>query len=1505
MARTPSDRSRDRRSARMWESAEQLLEALEPRKLLSATFQETMSYESPDYRALTVVDIDNDGIDDVIGVANEDGAGFVFIDKGRADGGFDSSSIRLNSPSPQALTTGDINGDGRTDVVIVTAGSKTVSYLLNDGAGGLFDPVDISITNAEHIDELALGDLDGRNGLDLAVVDRDANAIWTLLNNGTNGGFNGFGAPARYDLAGTTPQHVVLADFNGDGTTDAAVTLSGSSQLSILNGIGDGEFGDRTDFGVSSPSELSIADFNDDGLADLAVGGSSLELFLNTTTADTDGFAFENLELDHGDSPRWVTVADLNSDGHDDVAVASNAESVQVIWGNGTGEGLVVTEYEQYENIRRLGAGDVNGDGTIDLISGQSEFITVIPNLGNAAFTGLHAAKTSSSSGRRVETGDLNRDGHADAVVVHSNSQVWTLLLSNGAQFVTRYDFSSDVSNPDLLELADLNGDGLLDIVISGSSSSVVSSFVNRSTPDSIRFEDENVYRLPDSQRVRSLDAGRFDRDNNADLAIATRGDRILTALGNGNGTFRNGVEPERPDDSGQPWRITTGNVSGDYLDEIIVASDFDVYVFDNTNGEFEATGAIAGLHDETVRSLRVGEISGSGRPDLVIVTSQRTFIMENWTSAGGTRFERMLDELDGRLFDADDEHGGIVIGDLNGDERNDLAIQTRQGTVLKFRTDDGFSDPVLLNNDSHWIAGTDIDADGDLDLVGLTSNGAGVMFSYSDGTFLSGATLDVTETRVEFSTLTSADVNDDGLADVIMLTENRNLDEQTTLHVWLGTTDGYEEVWTFDLQRVRFYDQNTIQVVDLDGDGDLDLTVDSDSRRGTLVFMNDGTGTDFRAKVGLNAIQTNGVAPVFADLNNDGDADLIRIYNERVWIHLGIGDGRFENAISYNIDNPLESVTTGDFDGDGNLDVAIQVSRSDWMVRRGTGDGRLAEEFKLPTYTDGIDLRAVDLNGDGLDDLVQAHLHDRSSNSALAVFYNLGGFEFTEATVIDVRFSQLDIGDINGDGTPDIVTSGSAYVTVIENTGSTLRPAANMVFEADRFLNLIDADADGDLDVLHFGSEGGLLLITKMLNRVDGDANVTASDDVIPGPYNASDIANVFGAAAGELLTIVTTNDAGEIIVFRQENKNAQWTKADLAHLIDAPTVEGSVVDFVDPKNGTTYLAGVTESGIILMEDMGDGDWKVRQIPQSDATPHRAEPDHLHVTGRAGAPRRSQQRWRTDPRPPERRHDERRRLRLAHEEPLNARSGGRRQGHTDLRRLARQLRAGVERAQHRGRRRQRRHPGDLVGTGPRQVDHLEPQPVHRRPRPRRRDHRLPHQLGRHQHRRPRRAGQAERDMVGAEFRRRLGHDELHKRVRRTEPRLRRDHKLGHPVGRAQHRRHRRGHRTPHRLLVGPRVREVGSKPPRPGRRPHCHRCADQLRHRRWAVQRARRRRGRRRHQVQLATRRGLAGRSPRRHRDRVPAHLGHNTHRQDAGWSRRLRPVVALRRPLGTGQPS
>ncbi|MBD2757742.1 T9SS type A sorting domain-containing protein [Spirosoma validum] len=277
---------------------------------------------------------------------------------------------------------------------------------------------------------VAIGDLNGDGRPDLVTADRLDNTVSVLLNTGSGS----FAARTSF-RTGNAPLSVAIGDLNGDGQPEL-MTVNGVDKTVFGNGnTGSGSFtAAPTPFGVSSmPLSVAAGDLNGDGLWDLATpdrDNFTVSLLLNTglTTGRVgfrtyDRYPVDNLSLS-------VAIGDLNGDGRPDL-VTGDGEAVAVLLDNGSGRFADRLVYPIYGLPYSVAIGDLNGDGRPDLVTANTDRNTVVLLLNTGQ--GRFAAPTGFRVGERpssVAVGDLNGDGRPDLVVANQDDDTVTVLLT-------------------------------------------------------------------------------------------------------------------------------------------------------------------------------------------------------------------------------------------------------------------------------------------------------------------------------------------------------------------------------------------------------------------------------------------------------------------------------------------------------------------------------------------------------------------------------------------------------------------------------------------------------------------------------------------------------------------------------------------------------------------------------------------------------------------------------------------------------------------------------------------------------------------------------------------------------------------------------------------------------------------------------------------------------------------------------------------------------------------
>ena len=630
------------------------------------------------------------------------------------------------------------------------------------------------------INAIAVGDLNGDGIADVVGVSPTSGSIgiWLARSDGT------LGAPTFYPVAGAAAvEAAVVADVTGDGKADVVVATctviapdcsgaSGQEQITVFPGKGDGTLGTPQAplvLPAAAPSlgSLIAADLRGTGHPDL-VGSNGLVLFNDGTGHFSMGpAAFASSIASAATSNAGVQLAagDFNGDGKVDLAV-SNGATVQLFLGNGDGTFTAGPRYASINDVGRITATDLDGDGNLDLYVGEAnggsftgdQFAPnqayVLMGNGDGSFRGAPSEPFVYTPGSAM---DLNGDQFMDIVGVSATG--FTAYLGDG-----KGGFTAQPTLP------------LSPVTIAGQSVPVNGSV------ESYALGDVNGDGVPD---LVYIVAG-FTVQNPTTL-VQTPG--VFMALGTGHGQFAAPTFYPVPSTLASPDYDINWSISNVHLADLNHDGKVDlVYSYATTsttqNANIVGTVAQLGNGDGSFQTPRViqsvstpvgssqlpkpasvaliADLNHDSYPDLVFLTSTGT--IDPTLSTRVDQIQVALGHGDGTFGALTTVTGptimvnsfgdaiapSIAVGDMNGDGNPDLIALGSSSTynvqlaVILGNGDGTFRQPILtdyaaqyLNNDQ-GIAVGDFNGDGKLDVAisdPYSSTDSGLSLGNGDGT--------------------------------------------------------------------------------------------------------------------------------------------------------------------------------------------------------------------------------------------------------------------------------------------------------------------------------------------------------------------------------------------------------------------------------------------------------------------------------------------------------------------------------------------------------------------------------------------------------------------------------------------------------------------------------------------------------------------------------------------------------------------------------------------------
>jgi hypothetical protein len=287
-------------------------------------------------------------------------------------------------------------------------------------------------------------------------------------------------------------------------------------------------------------------------------------------------------------------------------------------------------------------------------------------------------------------------------------------------------------------------------------------------------------------------------------------------------------------------------------------------------------------------------------------------------------------------------------------------------------------------------------------------------------------------------------------------------------------------------------------------------------------------------------------IALAVADMNGDGTRDLATAnYGEgtnSVSVLVNRGGGRFRARRDYLVGEAPGSLAIGDLNGDRKPDLAVANEDANSVsLLLNNGDGTFARRRDYATGPVPVSVAIGDLNGDGRSDLAIANFVVPDANvvgvpGTVSVLLNSGdgGFQPQIDYPTGQRPQQVVIGDLTGDGKPDLATGNrSDTVSVLTNKGSgTFEPPVGYrAGSGPRAIAVADVSGDGRLDLVTANTNVDVYTLSVLINRGDGTFRAKRDYRAGNGPFSIA-IGDVNGDGSRDLAAAVVSGNGVSVLI-------------------------------------------------------------------------------------------------------------------------------------------------------------------------------------------------------------------------------------------------------------------------------------------------------------------------------------------------------------------------------------
>ena len=1111
---------------------------------------------------------------------------------------------------PHSVVSADFNGDGKPDLFVSRGSSNQVTVLTNTSSSGSISfAVPLYFPGMQSdMQGSAVGDLDGDGKPDVVVTNGVGDSSISVYRNSSSGPVISFDNPLRF-VANYGPYSVAIGDLDGDGKPDLAIANNGSNYITLYKNTstpGSISFSNKTDLLINTnPYGIAITDLDKDGKAELVVSteGSNSSLYVIKNVSTPGNFSFGS-PVSYASLAGAFTLAigDLDGDGNPDIAATGGNPSGVLILRNISTLGNPLfaqpKSFEAGNYTVDVSIRDLDGDSKPELVAvnrfGNS--VSVLKNrstIGNIDFE-THMDYPVGDAPLIAAIADLDGDGRPDIITANSSSDKISILRNmigdtlapiidsfypntairgtkvtilgkhftgtNAVQFggVPATSFVVDSST------------GITAIVGRGASGNLtVTTNFGSATDSGFVFKGPLIYQFSPTHGIAG-DAIQISGINFTGVTAVSFGtvtaasfsvqsDSVITAvLGTGASgdvsvTSSNGNDSLHGFAYGGIPVILSFSPSSDTVGALITINGMNFSA--NPNDNIVYFGPVKAIvNSATPTSLQVIVPAGAAYDPVTVTTnylSAYSSLPFSVKFSGGDSVMTTNTFLAAGDFSTGNYPVSVAVSDLNQDGRPDLITAN-----------------ALSNN------------------ISILQNNC------SGGNFSFGLHTDWNAGKGPRS-IAVGDLNGDGKPDIVVA--NFNNGDSGTVSVFRNTSQN--GIISFDTASNIQTGNATLDVAiaDINGDGRPDIIATSGNSGIFSILKNTSIGSGiltFAPKLDYFSFNHPDHVTI-ADMDNDGKPDIIisEFSNYEVDVYRNTSSGEVISLappIAYPVGQNPGFLSTGDLDGDGKLDLAVENygAGSISFYKNTSVPGSISLANRVDSPSTASSLTFTDLNGDGKPDISTGN---GLSGYISVIQNNSTGSQIALSPVINFKTGNFDtfgnVGDLNGDGRPDLIA-----VNVLSNTVTVLRnnigsPSISSISDTLGFkgktIVITGKNFTGTTSV-GFGGVPAASFQVVSANEVDAVVASGASGQVTVTSASGTGAISGFRFMPEIVFAGSTTNCSNSSFLLNSTaGSNNQWYQ-------DGVLMSGATANSLHPLTSGLYSVKTTSNGITTSSDSG-----------------------------------------------------------------------------------------------------------------------------------------------------------------------------------------------------------------------------------------------------------------------------------------------------------------------------